>query len=687
MSCLIAATVRGQYVAKFLPLPTGLTTGQVFASLDGQPAGSTATYYPQATLWNGSAPDSINLNRWQYGSLVYAVTKGIQGGLANVTSYTTHGSGRGGGGSRTYLIPHGVIWKGSAATAVDLNPNGMYESTVLGLQPGTEVGWASPSLFGPVHAQLWKDTAASATDLNPTGWINSQATAVSKTTEVGYGETSTYATHAVLWKGTAASAVDLHPTKLTAFASYALAVYSSSNVQVGALDFGSAYVPNEHACMWKGTAASAIDLHPTGFSISAALAVYGTTEAGYAVTSAAKSHAMIWKGSAASALDLQAFLPASYVQSAATGIDPDGSIVGWASNGTYRYPVVWTPENFSSVSVSQDIPFQENGWANETVTLTLEAPFTTPGTSIRYSINGGSFKTASSVSTAVPFSTTGCSVVEMFAVDGKGATSGHRLYTLNIDKTPPQTILTFPNLTLNLSATDLGSGVASTSYVLDGGSVATYVAPILLPNINHTLSYWSTDSVGNVEAKNTVTLAAVAPTLSSISPNILLSGSPDLTLTLTGSGFISGSTVTWKGANLTTTFISPTQLQAIVPASDLALAGTATVAVTNPSAGTGTSKTQTFAIQQRAVANGNAASIGDNGGLDLSPVTTYSGFTLKGNSVHVLATTSTAFYDSFGNSISYTTFFDMVQDNQALTVIGTFDATTGYLTAQSIQMQ
>ena len=46
------------------------------------------------------------------------------------------------------------------------------------------------------------------------------------------------------------------------------------------------------------------------------------------------------------------------------------------------------------------------------------------------------------------------------------------------------------------------------------------------------------------------------------------------TLTVTGSGFVSGATVRWNGVNRTTTFVSATQLTAAIPASDLVTAGT-----------------------------------------------------------------------------------------------------------------
>ena len=90
------------------------------------------------------------------------------------------------------------------------------------------------------------------------------------------------------------------------------------------------------------------------------------------------------------------------------------------------------------------------------------------------------------------------------------------------------------------------------------------------------------------------------PTLSSIGPSSASAGSPALTLTATGSGFISSSVVTWNGTALSSTYVSPTSLTAQVPASDLTAQGTASVTVVNPAPGGGNSGAQIFTINAPA---------------------------------------------------------------------------------------
>ena len=92
------------------------------------------------------------------------------------------------------------------------------------------------------------------------------------------------------------------------------------------------------------------------------------------------------------------------------------------------------------------------------------------------------------------------------------------------------------------------------------------------------------------------------PVLSSVSPTAAVAGGAGFTLTTNGTGFVSGSTVNWNGAARATTFVSATSLTAVIPASDIAGAGTAQVTVVSPTPGGGTSSSITFTI-------GNAAPV------------------------------------------------------------------------------
>lgn len=86
------------------------------------------------------------------------------------------------------------------------------------------------------------------------------------------------------------------------------------------------------------------------------------------------------------------------------------------------------------------------------------------------------------------------------------------------------------------------------------------------------------------------------PTVSSLSPSGATVGDSATTVTIKGTGFIHGSTVKWNQSNRVTTFMSATQLQVAVTSADLSVAGTAQVAVVNPTPGGGTSSAATFTV-------------------------------------------------------------------------------------------
>jgi hypothetical protein len=91
-------------------------------------------------------------------------------------------------------------------------------------------------------------------------------------------------------------------------------------------------------------------------------------------------------------------------------------------------------------------------------------------------------------------------------------------------------------------------------------------------------------------------LANKVPVLTGVNPATIAVGSDDTTITVTGDGFVDKSKVLWAEDQLVTTFVSATQLTAIVPAAKLASAGTFDVTVFSPSPGGGTSSPVKIAV-------------------------------------------------------------------------------------------
>jgi hypothetical protein len=85
------------------------------------------------------------------------------------------------------------------------------------------------------------------------------------------------------------------------------------------------------------------------------------------------------------------------------------------------------------------------------------------------------------------------------------------------------------------------------------------------------------------------------PTLSALSTTHVTGGGAAFALTVSGSNFVPSSVVRWNGNDRTTTFVSSSELQAAIPASDLASGGDVEVTVFNPAPAGGT--TNALALQ------------------------------------------------------------------------------------------
>ncbi|MCU1241416.1 MAG: hypothetical protein JWO71_2142, partial [Candidatus Acidoferrum typicum] len=92
------------------------------------------------------------------------------------------------------------------------------------------------------------------------------------------------------------------------------------------------------------------------------------------------------------------------------------------------------------------------------------------------------------------------------------------------------------------------------------------------------------------------TPAANAPTITSLFPSSAIAGGAAVSLTVTGTQFDPAAVVQFNGSSLATTFVSSTQLQAAIPASDILTPGTASITVANPPATGGSSSASSFFV-------------------------------------------------------------------------------------------
>jgi hypothetical protein len=136
-----------------------------------------------------------------------------------------------------------------------------------------------------------------------------------------------------------------------------------------------------------------------------------------------------------------------------------------------------------------------------------------------------------------------------------------------------------------VSSTSLQAAITAADVAAGGTGMVTVSSPTPGGGISSGLPFTITDP---------------APTITSLSANSTIAGGGAFTLTVTGTNFISPSTVQWNGTARTTRFVSSTSLQAAITAADIATAGTAMVTVSNPTPGGGTSSGLAFTTNNPA---------------------------------------------------------------------------------------
>jgi YVTN family beta-propeller protein len=134
---------------------------------------------------------------------------------------------------------------------------------------------------------------------------------------------------------------------------------------------------------------------------------------------------------------------------------------------------------------------------------------------------------------------------------------------------------------------------ASGLFTATGGMVQGRIRPSIIRLPNGTVLI-----AGGFRATNTTEVfgPAPVPTVTTLSPPNAAAQGKDFTLKVTGSNFVRGSVVRWNGSDRTTTYVSASELNAAISATDIAVTGTAQVTVFNPSPGGGSSGAVSFSI-------------------------------------------------------------------------------------------
>lgn len=128
------------------------------------------------------------------------------------------------------------------------------------------------------------------------------------------------------------------------------------------------------------------------------------------------------------------------------------------------------------------------------------------------------------------------------------------------------------------------------------------------------------------------------PVLNSILPSSITAGTPNFILTLTGSNFLTSSTILVNGtATQSESYTTPTSATVVIPASAVSAVGTLSIAVQNPAPGGGISASQTLnvisASNRIRTVNVAAADLGWDSAHNLLIASTLSGSATNPNSI------------------------------------------------------
>ena len=153
-----------------------------------------------------------------------------------------------------------------------------------------------------------------------------------------------------------------------------------------------------HATLWSGSAASSVDLNPTGYFNSRVAGMSTEFQAGDgwlggpANSPGAIRHALLWHGTADSVLDLNQFLPPSILGAEISGVDADGNIVG-------SYTITPVCPNCNVTPPPQQIWFLMSPTPSSSLaSLTFDSSSPAPGGSVTGTVTLGAPAIAGGVS-------------------------------------------------------------------------------------------------------------------------------------------------------------------------------------------------------------------------------------------------------------------------------------------------
>ena len=169
-------------------------------------------------------------------------------------------------------------------------------------------------------------------------------------------------------------------------------------------------------------------------------------------------------------------------------------------------------------------------------------------------------------------------------------------------RSPPSAVVGGPQFTLTVNGSNFVSG-AGVAWNIDSRATtfvsSTHVSATILASDIATAGFASVfvnNNNGTGSNSLQFEIDNPQPTISSLAPRSVQAVAAPFTLTVNGTGFVTGAGVQWNGSPRLTSFVSGTQLTAAIPASDIANQGSAQITVANPAPSLGPSAASTFTM-------------------------------------------------------------------------------------------
>ncbi len=596
----------------------GSTSAALGINAIGQVVGNatTATYQTRPFLWQSGQMTDLGLPTGStYGSAQAVNAAGLVVGVADVQSQNPI--------QEPYQSAHAALWQGGQFydlnTVLYNNPGWTLTAATAINDSGQIVG--DGTINGQAHAFLLTPIPASAiamlSSLSPaTSYVNDPAFMLTVDGS-GFVPTST-----AFWNGTALTTTFVSPTVITA---QVPATFNSvpGGVPVTVTNSASGAASNALTFTVQPLPIPQISsLSPNSVSTGGPDLTFTITGSGFRpnaqVFLTLGSYSGVGLATAyVSSTQLMATVPASdltYAQAGGVFVSNDDG--GLATSNTTPFTVVAGP---NAVPVTTSTSPSGAFSSGSSFYLQVFGTGFVPGSTVDW--NGqplsGFFVSRTQIYGIVPASLAaipGPATVTVVNPAPGGGTSNAQ--TFQVYSQPATTTSISPSSGMvggpGFTLTVIGSGFVPGAAVLWNGTTlpTTYVsssqvtAPV--PATDLTVANQSAVLVQNPNQYggtyspilfNTVN---PVPTLSSVSPSVVMGGGPGFTITVTGTNFVPGdpsfpigalanSEVYWNGAQLATTYVSPTQVQATVLPAEYAAAGTVSVTVVNNAPGGGTS--------------------------------------------------------------------------------------------------